>query len=256
MASVAEFTKKLFPRPMYKGVRNMCYSCGMALARTMPGLALAKNAEYDYVRASALELIAREINDHNVLGAVAELGVFKGEFARILNLVFSTRPLYLFDTFEGFQTADLKHDRDRDYSDPPTGLFADTSVEGVLSVMPFPDRCVVKKGWFPASAADCENERFCFVSLDADLYDPIYEGLRFFWPRLAQGGYIFVHDYNNPEYLGAKKAVRQFCAEEGVGYTPLMDHCGTSVMAKSNSRNNEEETRSDERSKGYIETRR
>jgi len=198
----------------------------------MPGLELAKKVEYDYVRASALELAGREIQDHCVSGAVAEVGVFKGEFARILNLVFSSRLLYLFDTFEGFAPADLQYDRERDYSAPEPGLFTDTSVESVLSRMPFRDQCVVKKGLFPASAEGCENERFCFVSLDADLYSPTYEGLRFFWPRLTDGGYIFVHDYNNPEYRGVKEAVRQFSAEEGVGYTPLLDHCGTAILAK------------------------
>ena len=219
---------------MYTGVRNVFYSRGVAFAKTMPGLSLAREARYDYVRASSLELAGREINDHNVPGAVAELGVFKGDFARILNLVFSSRPLYLFDTFEGFSKTDLEYDKEKNYAAPPAGLFADTSVESVLSSMPFRERCVVKKGWFPASAEDCKDEQFCFVSLDADLYGPLYEGLRFFWPRLAEGGYIFVHDYNNHEYLGAKQAVRQFCAEQGVGYTPLLDSCGTAVIAKSN----------------------
>jgi len=41
------------------------------------------------------------IREHNISGAVAEVGVFKGEFARILNLVFSSGLLYLFDTVQG-----------------------------------------------------------------------------------------------------------------------------------------------------------
>jgi O-methyltransferase len=199
----------------------------------MPGLALARKVSYDFIRVSALELAAKEIAEHDVAGAVAELGVFKGEFARIVNLVFSGRPLYLFDTFEGFTPADLEYDKTREYAAPTPGLFADTSAESVLATMPFRERCVVKKGWFPASANDCGNERFCFVSLDADLYAPTYEGLSFFWPRLNAGGYIFVHDYNNDEYRGAKEAVRQFCLEMCVGYTPLLDHCGTAIIAKS-----------------------
>jgi O-methyltransferase len=237
MSSIIDFAKKSLPRSLYTGVRNVFYSRDVAFARMMPGLSLARHAEYDYIRASALELVGREIDEQNVSGAVAELGVFKGEFARILNLVFSGRPLYLFDTFEGFASADVDYDRARNYAAPSAGLFANTSVESVLAAMPFRERCVVKKGWFPASAEDCKNERFCFVSLDADLYTPIYNGLRFFWPRLSDGGYIFVHDYNNREYLGPKEAVRQFCTEQGVGYTPLLDHCGTAVIAKSPSTN-------------------
>ena len=233
MASIRDIAKQVFPRSSYTGLRNACYSRGVAFAKMMPGLALARKVSYDYVRASALELAAKEIEENKVAGAVAEVGVFKGEFASIINLVFSRRSLYLFDTFQGFAPADLEYDRTNAYAAPVHGLFADTSVEGVLAIMPFRDRCVVKKGWFPASAADCENERFCFVSLDADLYGPIYEGLKFFWPRLSAGGYVFVHDYNNEEYRGAKQAVRQFCREYGVGYTPLLDHCGTAILAKS-----------------------
>jgi O-methyltransferase len=233
MASMRDFAKKILPGSTYTGVRRLCYSRGVAFAKMMPGLALAKRVPYDYVRASALELAAREIEENKVAGAAAEVGVFKGEFARIINIVFSNRPLYLFDTFEGFASKDLAYDKEREYAAPPPGLFADTSVEGVLASMPFRDRCVVRKGWFPDSAEDCKHERFCFVSLDADLYGPLYEGLRFFWPRLEAGGYIFVHDYNNLEYRGAKEAVRQFCREEGVGFTPLLDACGTAIVAKS-----------------------
>ena len=233
MSSIRSMAKHVLPQFAYTGLRNICYSRGVAFAQMMPGLALAREVPYDFVRVSALELAAREIREHNVPGAAAELGVFKGEFARIINLVFSCRPLYLFDTFEGFAPQDLAYDKERNYAAPAPGLFADTSIESVLAKMPFRERCVVKKGWFPASADDCEDERFCFVSLDADLYGPIYEGLRFFWPRLNAGGYIFVHDYNNDEYRGAKKGVRQFCLEAGVGYTPLLDYCGTAVIAKS-----------------------
>lgn len=232
MASIRDFAKKALPGSVYNGVRNLCYSHGVAFAKMMPSLTLARKVPYDYVRVSALELISREIEDHKVAGAVAEVGVFRGEFARILNLVFPDRTLYLFDTFEGFATADLKYDRERDMAAPAPGAFADTSVETVLSGMPFREQCSVKKGWFPASAEDCKSERFCFASLDADLYGPTYEGLRFFWPRMSPGGYIFVHDYINWEYFGPKQAVRQFCLEESVGYTPLLDHCGTAILAK------------------------
>ena len=219
-------------RSSYTALRDMCYSNGIAFAKMMPGLDLAKRVSDDYVRVSALELVAQEIEENNVLGTVTELGVFKGEFAGILNMTFSRRPLYLFDTFEGFAPADVEYDRKRDYATPASGVFADTSVESVLSKMPFRDRCIVKKGWFTASAEDSSGERFCFVSFDVDLYGPMYEGLRFFWPRLNAGGYIFVHDYNNDEYRGTKEAVRQFCAEQAVAYTPLLDACGTAILAK------------------------
>ena len=46
--------------------------------------------------------------------------------------------------------------------------------------MPFPDHCIPVKGFFPESAKGIEDS-FVLVSLDADLYDPIYAGLHFFF---------------------------------------------------------------------------
>ena len=56
----------------------------------------------DYIRLSTLELAADEINAKNLQGNVAELGVYKGKFARYINQYFPERDFYLFDTFEGF----------------------------------------------------------------------------------------------------------------------------------------------------------
>jgi len=71
---------------------------------------------YDYIRVSSLVLIANEIYDKNILGNVAELGVFKGNFAGIINRVFPDKKLYLFDTFEGFDKRDIKIEVENNYS--------------------------------------------------------------------------------------------------------------------------------------------
>lgn len=42
------------------------------------------------------------IYSNNISGCVAEVGVFQGEFASVINKNFPDRKLYLFDTFEGF----------------------------------------------------------------------------------------------------------------------------------------------------------
>ena len=84
--------------------------------------------EGEYIRASSLELVAREIDGNAVPGAVAELGVYRGEFARLINRAFPRRKLYLFDTFEGFDESDLKEDRASNLSAPPSREFKNTSV--------------------------------------------------------------------------------------------------------------------------------
>lgn len=97
--------------------------------------------------------------------------------------------------------------------------------------MKYPDNCVVRKGWFPESAYGI-SDKFVFVSIDVDLYQPIYAGLEFFFPRLVRGGYIFVHDYNSKKYSGVKAAVREFCMQNNTVFFPLTDRTGSAVIPK------------------------
>lgn len=184
----------------------------------------------DYVRLSALELTAFEINERNVQGSVAELGVYKGDFAEDINRAFPERDFYLFDTFTGFDERDKETDKSKGYSTTRQD-FSDTSAEAVLSRMPNPQRCIVRKGFFPETASGIEGP-FAFVSLDTDLYEPIYNGLQFFYPKLSAGGYIFIHDFNNEEYKGAREAVMRFCTEHKIGYVPIADDGGSVIITK------------------------
>lgn len=185
---------------------------------------------FDYVRTSSLELIAEEIYDKKLTGNVAELGVFRGDYSKKINEVFSDKKLYLFDTFNGFDDKDTVIEKSKGFSEGSQD-FTNTSIQLVLNKMKFSDNCIVKKGYFPETAKGLEDI-FCFVSIDADLYKPIFEGLNYFFPRLVKGGYIFVHDYNNKEYSGAKSAVIDFCQAQGISYFPLCDVCGSVVIMK------------------------
>jgi O-methyltransferase len=184
----------------------------------------------DFVRYTTLELCCNEIKSNNVNGNVAELGVYKGEFAKRLNQLFPEKKLYLFDTFEGFDQKDVSTEKQKNFSSGEQD-FSDTSVELVLSKMRYRDNCIVKKGFFPDSAAGVDD-KFCFVSIDADLYEPILSGLQFFYPKLESKGYIFIHDFNNDLYKGAKKAVLEFCSNNNIGYMPIPDSGGSAIITK------------------------
>lgn len=193
------------------------------------GISTDKNY-FDQVRLSTLELVSYEINSKNIVGNVAELGVYKGKFARYINRLFPNRTLYLFDTFEGFDSRDVTTEKQEGFSGGNQD-FSDTSVKAVFGLMPYPDKCVAKKGFFPESANGV-NDNFAFVSIDTDLYEPIYAGLKFFYPLLSKGGYIFIHDFNNNAYKGSRKAVEQFCNEENIGFVPLPDSGGSAIITK------------------------
>jgi hypothetical protein len=186
----------------------------------------------DYVRISTVELIAREVQDKNVTGAIAELGVYKGDFSLVLDRYFPNKKLYLFDTFAGFAEADVIYDINNDFSSSKVGHLGDSSVEMVLQRLNNRDQCIIKKGYFPESAHGLEDEIFAFVSIDTDLYLPTFEGLSFFYPRLSKGGYILIHDYNHKTYTGVKKAVRDFCDREGINLIPVSDYFGSAIISK------------------------
>ena len=110
----------------------------------------------DFVRYTTLELCANEIKRNKIQGNVAELGVYKGEFAKRLNQLFPDKKLYLFDTFEGFDQKDITTEKKSNFSSGEQD-FSDTSVELVLGKMKYRDNCVVKKGYFPESAEGVDD---------------------------------------------------------------------------------------------------
>jgi O-methyltransferase len=163
----------------------------------------------DKIRLYNFWLQVQRINKDKVEGDFAELGVYKGDSARLLHLMAPDRTFHLFDTFEGFKDTDLQPETGKaaTYS---TKNFADTSVEKVLKhIGGNPDKIKFHPGYFPQSAAGMEDVAYAVVNLDADLYNPTKAGLEYFYPRLSPGGVIFIHDYND-KWEGLMKAVDEF----------------------------------------------
>lgn len=141
--------------------------------------------------------------------AVAEGGVYRGEFSAVINRCFPDSKLYLFDTFEGFDKRDLEIEKREGFSELEREQFSDTSVEIVLSKIKRKENVEVHKGFFPETAAGV-SDTFCFVNLDFDLYQPILEGLRFFYPQMIDKSIILIHDYYNKALPGVKQAIEDY----------------------------------------------
>ena len=178
----------------------------------------------DYVRLAILELLCRRLN--NVPGAAAELGVYRGFFARCINQLLPDRKLYLFDSFEGFA-------EDACATDAFQEAHRNTAIDKVLAIMPHPENITLKPGFFPESLEGLE-ERFCMVSLDVDFYRTTLDGLRYFWPRMERGGYLMLHDWGSPKLPGVAEALADYEAEIGqkIPSVPLCDVGGTLVLCK------------------------
>lgn len=195
------------------------------------------NTAYVDFEVRAREIFLRDyatiIYNNQLSGCVAEAGVFQGEFARIINESFPDKKLYLFDTFEGFDERDVVYEEKNKFSDAVKGHLNLTSEALVLNKMKFPEKCIIKRGYFPETAEGIK-EQFCFVNLDMDLYKPTLEGLRFFYPLMVQGGIIIIHDYFSLGYEGINTAVKEFIEEtEGIIVPfPIGDHVSIGIQKR------------------------
>ncbi len=193
-----------------------------------PAVQRAALATGDYTRYASLALAIARLEEEGIAGAFAEVGVYRGATSRFLLRCAPARKLYLFDTFEGFPLADREPENRED------ARFRDTSAEAVRRALGAAGNVVIRIGRFPATAAGLEGERFAFVLLDLDVFDPTLAGLEFFYPRLARGGYLLVHDFNNPESNRAcRRAVTQFMADKPEQIVELPDVWGSVVIRKS-----------------------
>lgn len=183
-------------------------------------------------RAATMRLLAEQIETRRVPGDVAELGVYRGDFAALISAAFPRRRIHLFDTFEGFAARDVEVERRCGFSSAETGDFADTGVELVRGRLPDPELAVFHRGYFPDTFAPCESVRFAFVSVDADLYAPTSVALPLFWERLSPGGAIMVHDAAGTQFTGVGKAVDEFCAPRRILPMPVCDLHGSVVLRK------------------------
>lgn len=195
---------------------------------------IIENPIYNDTRVATLHILASEIERKHLKGSVAELGVYKGDFAQHINEFFSDRNLFLFDTFEGFDIRDIDVEETLGYSEAQKEWFNDTNIQIVADKMKNLQNVRFIKGYFPDSVKDRNDidDEFVFVSLDADLYQPIYEGLKYFYPKMVKGGYILIHDYNWGDFQGVRKAVDDYSKINDIHVVPVFDFGGSVIISK------------------------
>ncbi len=181
----------------------------------------------DYNRYATFGLAIQRLTNEKIEGSFAEVGVYRGHMSSFIHSLAPERTYYLFDTFQGFPKGDLEPGVAED------NRFQDTSIDTVLRAIGDTRNIVIRQGYVPETLQGLESERFAFVLLDLDLYNPTVASLEFFYPRMAVGGYLAVHDYNNPESNWAcKRAVDAFMQDKPEHIIELADRFGTVLIRK------------------------
>ena len=188
-----------------------------------------RSCEKDFVKEQTIRLI--DAQTAAVGGDIAELGCFRGDLSVVINQYFAGSLYYIFDSFQGFREEDVDRDATLSNISGELAKFRETSPELVLGRLKHAERVRIKKGFFP-DTFDLYDVRFKFVHVDLNLYDPVYQALDIFWPRLISGGYIMVSDYFAPFYRGSHDAVDDWCRQHGVSVVPMADQYGSVVMGK------------------------
>ncbi len=187
---------------------------------------------WDNTRRDILILLLRTIVESDIEGDIAELGVYRGLTAKLIHYYMPERRLHLFDTFAGFTDRSVIAEQQNTRLSILASHFADTTLDNVKrQIAPKNTNVFFYQGYFPESIPeDFAALRFALVHLDADLYEPTVEGLKFFYPRMSEAGMIVVHDYN--AWPGARKAVDEFFSDKKELPIPLPDKSGSALIVK------------------------
>jgi hypothetical protein len=183
----------------------------------------------DLTRLYMLTLNLTKVIEEDIPGDFAELGVYKGNSAKILaeSARRAGRKLYLFDTFSGFDSRETRH-----LGAQAAAAFDDTSLEAV-SAFVGTEGVVYVPGFFPDSLRSAPGMgKFALVHIDCDLYEPMKAGLEFFYGRMSPGGFLVLHDYSSGHWPGIRRAVDEFLVDKPERIVLIPDKSGTAVLRK------------------------
>ena len=135
-------------------------------------------------------------------GLVAEVGVYRGGTSMLLALACPEKKVHAFDTFTGIPNGDpdIDHHKKGDFDDVGVEVFDRLRSTGV----------VIHPGLFPDTVMDLNSStQYCFAHFDGDTYESCKAFLRYFWPRLVEGGILVFDDYKWKHCRGVEKALEE-----------------------------------------------
>ena len=166
--------------------------------------------------------IVEYILNNNNEGDVAECGCWKGHSGHLIASILKSNgfsnKFHIFDSFEGGLSALQPEDKNERFElsekqiEDQKIMFASTLAEVKENLKGF-DFIEYYEGWIPERFPEVDDRKFSFVHLDVDLYQPFYDSLEFFYPRLLNGGVISFDDYGLTQFPGAKKSIDDYLSK-------------------------------------------
>jgi len=142
------------------------------------------------------------LNDLIGHGKGVEIGVFKGEFSKVI-LSKWKGTLYMVDVWRGLGD---------EYDDMSNhNIHSDAYVETIQNINGYEDRGIMVRATSKTASEIFEDESLDFIYIDANhAYDFVVEDINLWFPKLKKGGIFSGHDYldmdwyNDPNFCPNK----------------------------------------------------
>lgn len=155
-------------------------------------------------------LVAKFILDLDIDGPIVECGAYKGGSSTQLSVIAknTNRKLYVCDSFQGLPIPVSSNDgvatifghsrvhtfKEGDYAAPLEEVKSNVAKYGCIEV------CEFIPGFFNESLPKLEVNPAVIV-LDVDLVSSAQDCLKYLWPQLKKGGYVFTHEAESETYI-------------------------------------------------------
>ena len=142
---------------------------------------------------------------------VCEIGVFKGDFSKIMLDILSPKELHLIDTFNGMMCSG-----DKDGNDI-TWVNLDEEYLNVTNMFSNNDNVYIHKGFSTDILNGFENNYFDMIYIDGDhSYEGVKSDLKLSFSKVKDGGLICGHDYISSKFEDVVRAVDEFCDDHNL----------------------------------------
>lgn len=180
-----------------------------------------KNAEtmIGEKRLESFRYAIETVEGDGIEGDIIECGVWRGGAAvyakAVLNSLNSLRKLYVADSFCGLpELSEMDNRIECSKVHDPLLSIQRSYVENVFKKYELlDDRVIFVEGWFSETLSKLSGP-FAVIRMDGDLYSSTRDILVSLYPKLANGGYILVDDYDL--FSGCKIAVHEYLSRHSL----------------------------------------
>lgn len=174
-------------------------------------------------RLDNLQYCVEEVIANDVPGDLIETGVWRGGATIFMRAVLkawgeSERRVWAADSFEGLpapNTSKYPADRgDRFHTFEQLKVSLDEVKENFRQYDLLDEQVRFLKGWFSETLPSAPIKQLAVMRLDGDMYESTMDAITALYPKLSEGGYVIVDDYESVP--ACKQAIHHYRSVQGI----------------------------------------